>query len=152
MCDGENMDSAPTLDDAILLAAQKHHGQKDLAGAPYVMHVLRVMFRLRDVDGRIVAVLHDLAEQTDITPERLKQLGYPDRIVEAVDHLTWRKEQESYEQYIKRLKSNSLATTVKKQDIKDHLAPNYDGSVGWLEENRPDLYERYRKALFELYE
>jgi hypothetical protein len=32
------------------------------------------------------------------------------------------------------------------------LAPNYDGSVGWLEENRPDLYERYRKALFELYE
>jgi (p)ppGpp synthase/HD superfamily hydrolase len=146
------MDSAPTLDDAILLAAQKHHGQKDLAGAPYVMHVLRVMFRLRDVDGRIVGVLHDLAEQTEVTLERLKELGYPDRIIEAVDHLTWRKEQESYEQYIKRLKSNSLATTVKKQDIKDHLAPNYDGSVGWLEENRPDLYERYRKALFELYE
>jgi (p)ppGpp synthase/HD superfamily hydrolase len=116
------------------------------------MHVFRVMFRLRDVDGRIVGVLHDLVEQTDVTLERLKELGYPDRIIEAVDHLTWRKDQESYEQYIKRLKSNPLATTVKKQDIKDHLAPNYDGSVGWLEENRPDLYERYRKALFELYE
>ena len=146
------MDSAPTLDDAILLAAQKHYGQKDLAGAPYAMHVLRVMFRLRRSDERIVGVLHDLVEQTDVTIERLKELGYPDRIVKAVDHLTWRKEQESYEQYIKRLKSNSLATTVKKQDIKDHLAPNYDGSVGWLEENRPDLYERYRKALMELYE
>jgi len=146
------MDSVPTLDDAILLAAQKHYGQKDLAGAPYAMHVLRVMFRLRRSDERIVGVLHDLVEQTDVTLERLKELGYPDRIVEAVDHLTWRKEQESYEQYIQRLKLNSLATTVKKADIKDHLAPNYDGSVGWLEENRPDLYERYRKALMELYE
>jgi len=140
------------LDDAILLAAQKHYGQKDLAGAPYAMHVLRVMFRLRRSDERIVGVLHDLVEQTDVTLERLKELGYPDRIVEAVDHLTWRKEQESYEQYIQRLKRDSLATTVKKEDIKDHLAPNYDGSVGWLEENRPDLYERYRKALMELYE
>ena len=146
------MDSVPTLDDAILLAAQKHYGQKDLAGAPYAMHVLRVMFRLRRSDERIVGVLHDLVEQTDVTLERLKELGYPDRIVEAVDHLTWRKEQESYEQYIQRLKRDSLATTVKKEDIKDHLAPNYDGSVGWLEENRPDLYERYRKALLELYE
>ena len=146
------MSSAPTLDDAILLATEKHHGQKDLAGAPYVMHVLRVMFRLRNSDERIVAVLHDLAEQTDVTIEHLKELGYPKRIVEAVDHLTWHKEQESYEQYIQRLKSNSLATTVKKEDIKDHLAPNYDGSVGWLEENRPDLYQRYREALLELYE
>jgi (p)ppGpp synthase/HD superfamily hydrolase len=110
------------------------------------------MFRLRRSDERIVGVLHDLVEQTDVTIERLKELGYPDRIVKAVDHLTWRKEQESYEQYIQRLKRDSLATTVKKEDIKDHLAPNYDGSVGWLEENRPDLYERYRKALMELYE
>jgi len=146
------MDSAPTLDDTILLAAQKHHGQKDLAGAPYVMHVLRVMFRLRQNDERVVAVLHDLVEETDVTLELLKELGYPDRIVEAVDHLTWRKGQESYDQYIHRLKLNSLAISVKKEDVKDHLAPDYDGSVGWLEENRQDLYERYRKVLMELYE
>ena len=146
------MGSAPTLDDAILLAAQKHHGQKDLAGAPYVMHALRVMFRLRQNDERVVAVLHDIVEETDVTLELLKELGYPDQIIEAVDHLTWRKDQESYDQYIQRLKLNSLAISVKKEDVKDHLAPDYDGSVGWLEENRQDLYERYRKVLMELYE
>jgi (p)ppGpp synthase/HD superfamily hydrolase len=40
---------------------------------------------LESEEERIVGVLHDIAEETDVTLERLKELGYPDRIVEAID-------------------------------------------------------------------
>jgi len=85
------MDSTPTLADAILLAAQKHHGQIDKVGSPYILHPLRVMFRLGSDEERIVGVLHDIVEQTDVTLEQLEELKYPGRIVEAIDYLTWRK-------------------------------------------------------------
>ena len=97
---------------------------------------------LESEEERIVGVLRDIVEETDVTLERLKELGYPDRIVEAVDYLTWRKEQESYEQYIQRLKLNPLAASVKRADVEDRLTPNYDGGPTWLEQNRTNLYER----------
>ncbi len=67
----DNMDSTHTLDDAILLAAQKHYGKKDKTGYPYVMHVLCIMFRLWSDEERIVGVLHDVVEETDVTLEHL---------------------------------------------------------------------------------
>jgi (p)ppGpp synthase/HD superfamily hydrolase len=73
------------------------------------------MFRLGSDEERIVGVLHDIVEETDVTLEQLKELGYPDRIVEAIDYLTWRKEQETYDQYIQRLKLNPLAANVKRR-------------------------------------
>lgn len=147
--DSRSMDSAPTLDDAILFAAQKHHGKRDKVG-PYILHVLSVMFRLGSDEERMAGVLHDIVEETDVTLEQLKELGYPDRIVEAIDLLTWRKEQESYEQHIQRLKPNPLAASVKRADLEDHLTPIIGGGGTWLEENYPNLYERYQKALQEL--
>ena len=108
------MDSQPNLDDAILLATQSHLGKKDKAGHPYILHVLRVMFRLESEEERIAGTLHDIVEETDVTLDRLRSLGYSDRIIQAIDLLTWRKQEESYEAYIKRLKSNPLAATVKK--------------------------------------
>jgi (p)ppGpp synthase/HD superfamily hydrolase len=73
------------------------------------------MFRLGSDEERIVSVLHDIVEETDVTLEQLKELGYPDRIVEAIDYLTWRKEQETYDQYAQRLKLNPLAANVKRR-------------------------------------
>lgn len=81
----ENMSSACSLDDTILLAAQKRYVQKEKVGSPYILHALWVMFRLESDEERIVGVLHDIVEQTNVTLEHLKELGHPDRIIEAID-------------------------------------------------------------------
>ena len=57
----------PALEDAILLAAESHRGKKDKVRHPYVLHVLRVMFRLESDEERIVGVLHDVVEDTPVT-------------------------------------------------------------------------------------
>jgi hypothetical protein len=138
------------LDDAILLAAQAHHGKVDKLGRPYVLHVLRVMFMLESDEERIVGVLHDVVEESGVTLDRLRMLGYSERVVKAIDLLTWRKDEESYEGYIRRLKVDPLAVSVKRADLVDHLAPSVKGGSGWLEKNHPILYKRYQKALLEI--
>jgi hypothetical protein len=108
------------------------------------------MFRLRTVDERIVAMLHDVVEESDINLGRLRRMGYPEKVVDALDCLTWRKRKESYEQYVERVRSNPLATSVKIADLQDHLTPSINGNPGFLQKNYPHLYERYQKALSKL--
>jgi len=110
----------PTLADAILLAAQAHRGQVEKAGEPYVLHVLRVMFRLESEQERIVGVLHDLIEDTAYTLDDLRALGYPEAVLAALDCLT-RKPAETYEQFIERAGANPLARRVKLADLEDNM-------------------------------
>ena len=69
---------------------------------------------------QIVAVLHDVVEASEVTLYRLTQLGFPQEIVEAIDHLS-RHAHETYEQFIERLRPNELAREVKLQDLSDNL-------------------------------
>ena len=110
----------PTLEEAIALAAQAHRGQADKAGQPYVLHVLRVMFRVETEQERIVAVLHDLVEDTKYTFDDLRTLGYPAEIVEALDCVT-RRPEESYEQFVDRAAANPIARRVKLADLEDNM-------------------------------
>ena len=55
-----------TLERAIALAAEAHEGQTDKAGAPYILHVLRVVLACPPGDAQIVAALHDVVEDTDM--------------------------------------------------------------------------------------
>ena len=139
-----------TLDDAILLAVKAHRGHVDKVGQPYILHPFRVVFRLAADEERIVGMLHDVLEQSSITLDRLRRMGFSKEIVEALDHLTWRKTKESYREYIERVRLNPLAVAVKIADIQDHLAPSIDGSPTFLQKNHPDLYNRYREALSRL--
>ena len=80
----------PTIEDAIALALQVHRGQVDRAGAPYILHPLRVMSRFYSETERIVAVLHDVVEDTDWTLERLAD-QFPPKVLEIVEVLTEKK-------------------------------------------------------------
>ena len=85
------------LESAILLAVQSHQGQRDKGGAPYILHPLRMMLRMRSEVEMIVAILHDVVEDTQHTLVDLQQAGYSEQVLEAVDCLT-RRDGETYEE------------------------------------------------------
>jgi (p)ppGpp synthase/HD superfamily hydrolase len=115
----------PTIEDAISLAADSHKNQTDKAGAPYIYHPLRVMFRLETEKERIIAVLHDVLEDCDVTPKDLRDMGYDKEIIEALDFLTKRKEEEGdYDAFIERIRRGPIvAIKVKLADLADNMDP-----------------------------
>lgn len=105
---------------ALILATESHDGQFDLAGKPYILHPLHVMSKMEREDDKIVAVLHDIVEDTDVSLEDIEGLGFPGHILRAIDALT-RREDESYSVYMSRVASNEIATRVKIADIRHNL-------------------------------
>jgi guanosine-3',5'-bis(diphosphate) 3'-pyrophosphohydrolase len=95
-----------TLNKAIQLAAEAHEGQFDKAGQPYILHPLRVMMFLETEEEKIVGVLHDVIEDTTITEERLRQLGFSEKIIEAVRSVARanisKQRKENYWEFIRR--------------------------------------------------
>jgi (p)ppGpp synthase/HD superfamily hydrolase len=69
---------------------------------------------------KIVGVLHDVVENTPVTLQILKEKGYSQEIVDAVDCLT-KREGETYEDFIERCKQNPIALKVKIADLKDNV-------------------------------
>lgn len=110
----------PSLDNAIGIAIQAHANHLDKGGEPYILHPLRVMLKMKTEHDRIVAVLHDTVEDSWITLENLRSLGYNDEIVDAIDHLTRRKK-ETYDEFIERVYENKTATRVKIADLQDNM-------------------------------
>jgi (p)ppGpp synthase/HD superfamily hydrolase len=108
------------LERAIALACEAHRRQTDKAGKPYILHPLRLMLRFSDTADQVVAVLHDVVEDSAITLDRLRELGFEPSIVAAIDCLT-RRSGESYDAFIDRILADRLATRVKIRDIQDNL-------------------------------
>ncbi|GFN32504.1 GTP pyrophosphokinase [Paenibacillus xylaniclasticus] len=132
-----------TLEKAIKIAVLMHEGQTDKSGRPYILHPLRLMHKATiSEDQRIVAVLHDIVENTSYTLNDLKFDGFSDDIISAIDHLT-KRENEAYEDYIDRLGQNELAKQVKFLEINDNLRGSSLNSVIDLNSNH---IQEYRMA------
>ncbi|MBV9282862.1 MAG: GTP pyrophosphokinase [Chloroflexi bacterium] len=114
------MSYGATLEDAILLAIQAHRGQVEKAGQPYCLHLLRVMLRLDSELERMAGVLHDIVEDTPYTLADLRQMGYPAAVVEALDCLM-RRDGETYDEFLERIKTDRLARRVKIADLEDNM-------------------------------
>lgn len=112
------------LDNAIKLATDAHAGQVDKGGQPYILHPLRVMLAMAITDERIVAVLHDVVEDTDVCCDHLYWVhGFKPDIVTAIAALT-RRNGEDYFDFIRRVAANSIARAVKIADLRDNLDPS----------------------------
>lgn len=115
---GKNLEQQ--LEEAIKLAFIKHYGQRDKANKPYILHLLYVMNNVSDLNAKIVGVLHDILEDTDITRNDLLNYGFSEDIVIAVEVLTKSKNQK-YMEYIENIKSNNIARKVKLIDLKHNI-------------------------------
>lgn len=106
---------------AIALASKAFENKKDKGGQPYILHCLRVMNNLHtnDEELKIIAVLHDVPEDTEIDIVDLRILGYSERVLKALDLLTHRKGI-PYDDYIKAISLNEDTTKVKLADLKDN--------------------------------
>jgi GTP diphosphokinase / guanosine-3',5'-bis(diphosphate) 3'-diphosphatase len=109
-----------TLERAIAIAAGAHAGQVDKAGQPYILHPLRVMLRMGTVAERIVAVLHDVVEDSEVTLEFLRSEGFSPEIVSAVDALT-KRPGESRTDAAYRAKQDAIARLVKLADNAENM-------------------------------
>ncbi len=110
----------PTLEHAISLATQAHQGQVDKAGHPYILHPLRVMFAVEGETARIIAVLHDVVEDSDVTFEALREMGYTDEVITGLACVT-RRDNETYMEFVERAKQHPIARQVKLADIEDNM-------------------------------
>lgn len=110
----------PTIEDALALALDAHRGQVDKAGAPYILHPLRVMLSQPDDAGKIVGLLHDVVEDSDYTFDDLQRMGYDETIIAALDCVTSRPD-EDYMTFVERAKANPIARRVKLADIEDNM-------------------------------
>lgn len=140
---------------ALELAKKYHAGQVDKLGVPYMEHVLAVANGVQTTEERVVALLHDVLEDTICTREVLVKEGIPLHLVEAVEAMT-RREGESYMEFIKRVGKNSIARAVKLSDLKHNLDADGSRLKKALKSKKEDsldlkkttsLKERYKKAI-----
>ena len=134
------------LERAIEIAVRAHSGEVDKAGRPYILHPLSLMLEFDDLDAMITAVLHDTVEDSDVTLGKLKAEGFPDAVLAAVEALT-RREDESYEEFISRLRSDPLARRVKLADLEHNMDLRRIESLSSDDLERVEKYHRSWREL-----
>lgn len=99
--------------------------QVDKAGVDYIYHPLAVAKMCDDPKEKIVALLHDVLEDTYVTEEELRETGFSEEIIDAIKLVTHKRDvsiaddKEEYKLYIKKLKEvgNQIAINVKIADL-----------------------------------
>lgn len=131
------------MEDSIALAADAHKGQVDKIGQPYIFHPLRVMLEMTTLEDRTVGVLHDVLEDTDLTPEALLAEGYPIWIVDAILAISRKDDDEEWMDFISRASEDPIALRVKLADIRDNMSP------ARLYRLEPEVRDRLKKKYYE---
>lgn len=126
--------------DATKLATRKHKGQYRKGGGLYISHPLAVAERFDDEDYKIVAILHDTLEDTDLTTYELVRDYRPKaEVLEALEAIT-KTEGQTYLDFILQVRKNKIATAVKIEDLNHNLSDLGNGN----------LREKYLMALYVL--
>jgi len=110
-----------TLDRAIEIAINAHRDQFDKTGAPYILHVLRVMHHGKTEVEKICGVLHDIIEDTPWTFDDLQKEGFSREVIDVLRLVTKTSEEEDYQSFINRVATNTIAIQVKLNDLRDNL-------------------------------
>ena len=128
---------------AMKFAYEKHHGQVDKSGLPYIHHPLHLAEQMDSEETCVVALLHDIVEDTDTTFEQLEELQFGKEIIDAIRLLT-RKEGEDYFEYVKRIAKNPIAKQVKLADLKHNSDPS---RLIVMSQKDKERIAKYQKAI-----
>ena len=102
---------------ALALCFEAHKEQKDKSGMPYVFHPFHLAEQMETEETTIVALLHDVIEDSSINADDLKEEGFSEEIIEAILLMTHEKGAD-YKKYVKAIKSNPIARAVKLADLR----------------------------------
>ena len=102
---------------AVNLMFEKHKDQRDKSGLPYVFHPWHVAESMEDEITTCVALLHDVIEDTDTTIDEIRDLGFPEEVLGALQLLTHDKNVD-YMDYVEKIAGNPVARKVKLSDLK----------------------------------
>lgn len=106
----------PLIVKAHQIASKAHQGQVDQGGHPYILHLEAVAHLVTTVEEKVVALLHDIVEDTQVTYDDLRK-DFDDTIIQAVDAMTKREKTEKFMGYLRRAKANPIAKKVKIADM-----------------------------------
>ncbi len=128
---------------AMKLCFESHKEQKDKTGLPYVFHPFYLATQMNDEYSCVVALLHDVVEDSDVSFEDLEAWGFPKEVIAALKLLTHDKDVD-YMEYVKNITTNDIALKVKIADLKH----NSDLSrLDVVDERALKRQEKYKKAL-----
>ena len=127
---------------ALKLMFEAHKEQTDKSGIPYVFHPFHLAEQMKDADSTVVALLHDVVEDTDYTIDDLEELGFSKTAIEALTLLT-HDEEIPYMEYVSAIKGNEIARAVKLADLEHNSDLTRLDNV---DEKALERREKYLKA------
>lgn len=128
----------PLTKKALKLCFDAHKDQVDKSGMPYVFHPFHLAEQMTDEDATVVALLHDVVEDTDYTLDDLRAMGFPPQVVEALAFMT-HNEAVPYLDYVAAIKENPIARTVKLADLR------HNSDISRLDTMDSKAWERVQK-------
>lgn len=135
-----------SLERAIAIAAEAHAGQIDKGGQPYILHPLRVMLRVHSAKEQIVAVLHDVVEDSPFTLDRLAEEGLSAELLAALEALT-KRPGETRIQAAYRAAANPIARAVKQADNAENSDLSRIPNPSSKDYERLEVYRQVRTIL-----
>lgn len=139
-----SMKKGEMLNKMLVLATNRHAGQFDRGGNPYILHPLKVMYYLKSDDEELqcIALAHDLIEDTDTTYAELREMGFTERVIKGIASVT-KVPGESYEEYKEKVKSNPDGVKVKMADLRHNTDVRRLKGVTEKDLTRMEKYHRF---------
>jgi len=138
----------PNTKKALKLCFEAHKNQTDKSGLPYVFHPFHVAEQMTDEKTTIVALLHDVIEDTSYTLQDLRNQGFDEDVLSALELMTHDKN-EPYMDYVAKIKGNVIAKTVKLADLSHNSDLTRLDEINEAALNRVEKYKTAIKLLSE---
>ena len=128
---------------ALKLCFEAHKDQIDKSGMPYVFHPFHLAEQMADENTTIVALLHDVVEDTEYTLDDLREIGFNEDVLSAISLMT-HADDVPYMEYVAQIKTNPIAKVVKLADLKHNSDMSRLDRITQKDEERA---KKYRQAI-----